>query len=777
MTSLASSISGGQRKRVSIGLELAAAPMALFLNEPTSGLDVSAALAIMALLKRLSTLGVTVMCIIHQPRPEVLDLLDGLTVLHRGHQIYHGGVAGLTNHFSEMGFGLSEKSTLADAVLDIISGHGSATAPGAKGTTPTLDDLLDIGPFLSSALNYTLVPQIGLAAAAPGVKTFGEEKQIYWREVNSGHSRLAYYVGKVLATFPRLANSAMHFTTFYCVLATPWMHFWSMLLSKLLLIIGVWGGYGPPLYLVKEWHLEWLWRLCPGVWLTEVYFDKYLAIMSHLYDLDLAASWTCYVQGRFSMDIGYRLIGYGITDGDTAATAETAETAETAKTVQDGEEWPDIDCKASSLHSDVDSDPELCLAVEAHEPIMSLYAHAMFSEFMWAVAKEVAKRPGERITELRTDDTGNSNTRGSFTLWDRHLSTMAQEIRNTGLGSLDQIYLSIIPPFSAEKLLPEPKEVVTLVKQHAEQLARINHWKQTSDAWYWLLQPANMFPEDGEFYRTAQYEAKDELGRSPLHIAALAGDDELAKLLIRSLADVNLGDMRGGTALHVAAANGEEGIVRLLIANGANMDAADMDGLTPVYAAAAQKQEAIASLLLESGANKNAADHQGSTLLHIAASREDEAVITLLLDYGADQDAVNDKHQTPLHTASATNNAAITRLLIDSGANTEAADEDGQTPLHIVATAMDSIVAELLLDKGADTEARDHEGRTLLHVASPTAGALLLQRGADKHARDKEGREPVLTDQSQEAREYQAQLMLLEQRNRKRMQMARRELG
>lgn len=50
-------------------------PWPLFLDEPTSGLDASAALAIMALLKRLSSLGV----IIHQPRPEVLDLFDGLT--------------------------------------------------------------------------------------------------------------------------------------------------------------------------------------------------------------------------------------------------------------------------------------------------------------------------------------------------------------------------------------------------------------------------------------------------------------------------------------------------------------------------------------------------------------------------------------------------------------------------------------------------------------------------------------------------------------------------
>ena len=31
------------------------------------------------------------------------------------------------------------------------------------------------------------------------------------------------------------------------------------------LVVGVFGGYGPPLNNVKEWHLEWLWRLCPGV--------------------------------------------------------------------------------------------------------------------------------------------------------------------------------------------------------------------------------------------------------------------------------------------------------------------------------------------------------------------------------------------------------------------------------------------------------------------------------------------------------------------------------
>lgn len=53
-------ISGGQRKRVSIGIELAAAPMALFLDEPTSGLDSTSASSIIMTLKALSRLGITI---------------------------------------------------------------------------------------------------------------------------------------------------------------------------------------------------------------------------------------------------------------------------------------------------------------------------------------------------------------------------------------------------------------------------------------------------------------------------------------------------------------------------------------------------------------------------------------------------------------------------------------------------------------------------------------------------------------------------------------------
>lgn len=118
-------ISGGQRKRVSIGMELVAAPMAVFLDEPTSGLDSSAALSIMQLLKTLSQLGVTIICIIHQPRPEILEILDGIHLLGRGRQLYHGPAAYVSSHFESMGFDISNRANIADAVLDIISDNST----------------------------------------------------------------------------------------------------------------------------------------------------------------------------------------------------------------------------------------------------------------------------------------------------------------------------------------------------------------------------------------------------------------------------------------------------------------------------------------------------------------------------------------------------------------------------------------------------------------------------------------------------------------------------
>ncbi|CAJ2504778.1 Uu.00g121720.m01.CDS01 [Anthostomella pinea] len=119
-------ISGGQRKRVSIGMELAAAPMAIFLDEPTSGLDATAASSIMLTLKAIARLGISVIVIIHQPRMEIFEMLDDLILLGNGQIIYEGTERGVQQYFEDFGYLFPEHSNAGDVVTDIITGNGRA---------------------------------------------------------------------------------------------------------------------------------------------------------------------------------------------------------------------------------------------------------------------------------------------------------------------------------------------------------------------------------------------------------------------------------------------------------------------------------------------------------------------------------------------------------------------------------------------------------------------------------------------------------------------------
>lgn len=120
----ASVISGGERKRVSIGIELAAAPMALFLDEPTSGLDSTSASSIVTTLKALSRLGITVVTIIHQPRHEIFDSLDSLLLLGGGRLLYFGQQTDVREFFEQCGFKFPKEGNIADQIMDIIGGQG-----------------------------------------------------------------------------------------------------------------------------------------------------------------------------------------------------------------------------------------------------------------------------------------------------------------------------------------------------------------------------------------------------------------------------------------------------------------------------------------------------------------------------------------------------------------------------------------------------------------------------------------------------------------------------
>lgn len=116
-------ISGGQRKRVNVGLELVADPVILFLDEPTSGLDSTASKLVVQGLRRVAQLGVTVVAVIHQPSYEVFCMFDDLVLLAKGGQTaYYGPQADVQAYFESLGFSIPAHVNPADAYMDIISG-------------------------------------------------------------------------------------------------------------------------------------------------------------------------------------------------------------------------------------------------------------------------------------------------------------------------------------------------------------------------------------------------------------------------------------------------------------------------------------------------------------------------------------------------------------------------------------------------------------------------------------------------------------------------------
>eukprot|EP00980_Cylindrotheca_fusiformis_P018929 scaffold6322_cov59-Cylindrotheca_fusiformis.AAC.25 len=118
-------VSGGEKKRVNIGLELMAKPACLFLDEPTSGLDSSSAMLVMSSLKSLvSSDGVTVVTVIHQPRKFIFDLFDSLILLgFGGNTVYSGPALEAYDYFRNLDYVLPEGEALADWLIDISCGE------------------------------------------------------------------------------------------------------------------------------------------------------------------------------------------------------------------------------------------------------------------------------------------------------------------------------------------------------------------------------------------------------------------------------------------------------------------------------------------------------------------------------------------------------------------------------------------------------------------------------------------------------------------------------
>ncbi|OAY48497.1 ABC transporter G family member 15 isoform X2 [Manihot esculenta] len=136
-------ISGGEKKRLSIALEILIRPYLLFLDEPTSGLDSASAFFVVQTLRNIARDGRTVISSIHQPSSEVFALFDNLFLLSSGEVVYFGETKMAVEFFAEAGFPCPSRRNPSDHFLRCINSdfdRVTATLMGSQREIQTSSD-------------------------------------------------------------------------------------------------------------------------------------------------------------------------------------------------------------------------------------------------------------------------------------------------------------------------------------------------------------------------------------------------------------------------------------------------------------------------------------------------------------------------------------------------------------------------------------------------------------------------------------------------------------
>ncbi|KFK33311.1 hypothetical protein AALP_AA6G358500 [Arabis alpina] len=161
--------------------------------------------------------------------------------------------------------------------------------------------------------------------------------------------------------------------------------------------------------------------------------------------------------------------------------------------------------------------------------------------------------------------------------------------------------------------------------------------------------------------------------------AAFQGDFYQLKNLIRAGADPNKTDYDGRSPLHLAACRGYEDITLFLIQEGVDINLKDKFGNTPLLEAVKAGHDKVISLLVKEGASFDLED--SGNFLCTAVVKGDSDFLKKLLSSGMDPNTEDYDHRTPLHIAASEGLYLMAKMLVEAGASVVAKDRWGNSPL------------------------------------------------------------------------------------------------
>ncbi|XP_015593022.1 rabankyrin-5 isoform X2 [Cephus cinctus] len=224
----------------------------------------------------------------------------------------------------------------------------------------------------------------------------------------------------------------------------------------------------------------------------------------------------------------------------------------------------------------------------------------------------------------------------------------------------------------------------------------------------------------------------DNKGRNFLHMAIQKGDLESVLFLLSIQVNVNsrVQDVTQTTPLHLAAVSGNEMLVRSLILAGARINETDAHRNTALHAAAKAGQASVVSALLQNNINFDAVNADGDNALHVTVREGHVAVVrALLTECTLDAETVNLKGRNPLHELARygrDNAATICELFLECMPQypLNNPDLDGNTPLLIAYMKGNGNLCRTLVKSGACLGYMNKDGITIFNYQVATKQLL-----------------------------------------------------